>query len=395
MLQQPTDIIALVTTSKALAATISAFNFGNRRVIIFSSGLELWSKKEKENLSIVAVIAHDEVMAPSGISLLKTLQDDKGFYPPFFILCTHATVNLLEIALQSGVADVFMLPAKQGILEQRICFCIQHWQQLQNKNFNTRFTPYKRKRIKRFFDVIVSGTALLLLSPLFLLIIILLKLESKGPAFYYSYRVGTGFHVFHFFKFRSMFVNADQRLKDFKHLNQYDSGRPATDLADDAPISLCAECNAAGTGCMQLLYADKNHWCEKQYLFTRKAGGPDTFFKLKNDPRITKVGKLLRNTSLDEIPQLWNVFIGDMSIVGNRPLPMYEAEKLTTDQYALRFMAPAGITGLWQVEKRGKAEMSSEERLMLDNTYASEHSFGNDIKLILKTIPALFQKENV
>ena len=84
-----------------------------------------------------------------------------------------------------------------------------------------------------------------------------------------------------------------------------------------------------------------------------------------------------------------------MSIVGNRPLPLYEAEKLTTDKYAPRFLAPAGLTGLWQVEKRGKAKMSEDERLMLDNTYAENHSFLYDCKLILKTIPAIFQKENV
>eukprot|EP01136_Pigoraptor_vietnamica_P014326 Opistho-1_new@56395 len=119
------------------------------------------------------------------------------------------------------------------------------------------------------------------------------------------------------------------------------------------------------------------------------------FIKIKDDPRITKVGKFIRNTSMDELPQLWNVFIGDMSIVGNRPLPLYEAEKITSDKYALRFMAPAGITGLWQVEKRGRGEMSEEERLNLDNNYAKTHSFLNDIRLILRTIPALFQSENV
>jgi lipopolysaccharide/colanic/teichoic acid biosynthesis glycosyltransferase len=85
-----------------------------------------------------------------------------------------------------------------------------------------------------------------------------------------------------------------------------------------------------------------------------------------------------------------------MSIVGNRPLPLYEAEKITTDQFALRFAAPAGITGLWQVTKRGKGgSMSEEERMELDNDYAKDYSFGRDIKLILKTVPALFQKENV
>jgi lipopolysaccharide/colanic/teichoic acid biosynthesis glycosyltransferase len=119
------------------------------------------------------------------------------------------------------------------------------------------------------------------------------------------------------------------------------------------------------------------------------------FVKIKNDPRITKVGQFIRDTSIDELPQLFNVLKGDMSIVGNRPLPLYEAEKITTDKYITRFMAPAGITGLWQVTKRGKSAMSEEERIELDNTYANHHSFWGDIKIILMTIPALLQKENV
>ena len=84
-----------------------------------------------------------------------------------------------------------------------------------------------------------------------------------------------------------------------------------------------------------------------------------------------------------------------MSIVGNRPLPVYEAEQLTTDNYSLRFLAPAGLTGLWQISKRGKSDMSEEERKELDNTYAKTHSFLGDMKIIMRTIPALFQSENV
>ena len=121
-----------------------------------------------------------------------------------------------------------------------------------------------------------------------------------------------------------------------------------------------------------------------------------TFIKIKDDPRVTKVGKFIRNTSIDELPQLLNVLKGDMSIVGNRPLPLYEAEMLTSDDWSERFMGPAGITGLWQVEKRGKkGAMSEEERKALDNQYARTYSFWGDIKLILRTIPAVFQKENV
>ena len=237
--------------------------------------------------------------------------------------------------------------------------------------------------------------ALVILSPVILAVIIIMKLESKGPVLYYSYRVGTGYRVFKFYKFRSMYANADKRLKDLKHLNLYSSGNNGKTSEGPGVIVLCDECAKTGNHCRNMVYADNNKWCEKQYLDSRRNQGDSTFFKLKDDPRITKVGRFLRNTSIDELPQLWNVLIGDMSIVGNRPLPLYEAEKLTTDKYAARFLAPAGLTGLWQVEKRGKANMSEEERLMLDNMYAENHSFFYDLKLILKTIPALLQKENV
>lgn len=119
------------------------------------------------------------------------------------------------------------------------------------------------------------------------------------------------------------------------------------------------------------------------------------FFKIRNDPRITRFGKFLRNTSLDELPQLLNVLKGDMSLVGNRPLPLYEAKTLTTDHHAERFNAPAGITGLWQISKRGQKEMSVEERIALDIDYARRNSFVHDLQIILKTPKALMQKDNV
>lgn len=119
------------------------------------------------------------------------------------------------------------------------------------------------------------------------------------------------------------------------------------------------------------------------------------FVKLNNDPRITKFGKFLRNSSLDELPQLFNVLKGDMSIVGNRPLPLYEASTLTTSQWAERFMAPAGITGLWQVSKRGQKEMSNEERIQLDIEYARKRNLLYDFKILLKTPGALLQNADV
>ena len=123
--------------------------------------------------------------------------------------------------------------------------------------------------------------------------------------------------------------------------------------------------------------------------------GDAAFVKIKNDPRITKLGAFLRNTSIDELPQLFNILKGDMSVVGNRPLPLYEAEILTTDNGSPRFSAPAGLTGLWQVRKRGQDSMSEEERKSLDNEYAQNYSFWMDIKLIFQTLGVFIQKENV
>jgi lipopolysaccharide/colanic/teichoic acid biosynthesis glycosyltransferase len=202
--------------------------------------------------------------------------------------------------------------------------------------------------IKRAFDILISSVALLLVSPLFILIAVALKIESKGPVFYISKRAGRGYKIFNFYKFRTMYVGADKKIADFSHLNQYN-----TDLS----------------------------------------AGP-VFFKIDNDPRITKIGAFLRNNSLDELPQLLNVLLGDMSLVGNRPLPLYEAVTLTTDEWATRFMAPAGITGLWQIKKRGKSEMSVEERLNLDIDYANNCSFVYDLWIMANTPSALMQKVN-
>lgn len=202
--------------------------------------------------------------------------------------------------------------------------------------------------MKRAFDILISATALLILLPVCIILALIIKLESKGPIFYISKRAGTGYKIFNFFKFRTMRVGADAELTKLAHLNQYSEN--ATD---------------------------------------------GVFFKIKDDPRITKFGQFLRNSSLDEIPQLFNVLRGDMSLVGNRPLPLYEAEKLTKDQIAWRFLAPAGITGLWQITKRGKDNMSPDERIALDMEYAMKNSFWLDMKILLSTFPALLQKEKV
>jgi hypothetical protein len=212
-----------------------------------------------------------------------------------------------------------------------------------------------------------------------------------------------GRKTFDFYKLRSMRTGSDDLLKKLaKEKNQYNTAASKPDTSLDTP---CPKCSALpkGESCSPMMYVDTHQICDYWYNHQKKEAAKNsaTFVKIVNDPRITRVGKFIRNTSIDELPQLLNVIKGDMSIVGNRPLPVYEAELLTEDDMSKRFLAPAGITGLWQVELRGKGgQMSEEERKRLDNEYAdhfkgNNFSFWYDINLILRTIPDLLQKGSV
>ena len=269
---------------------------------------------------------------------------------PLIVLCKDACFEGKEY-LSLGVDDVYHLPVEWSVLESRIEFLQKYKPQYQSTmDIEEKIPSFQVPRSKRIFDIIVALTAIILLSPLWFIIAIAIKLESKGPIIYTSSRVGTGYQVFEFLKFRSMRQNADKEIKDLQHLNQYDG---------------------------------------------KENGKGPLFVKFSNDPRVTRIGRLIRKTSFDEMPQLLNVLKGEMSVVGNRPLPLYEAKELTQDAWAQRFLAPAGCTGLWQISKRGKAEMSADERIQLDITYAQNYSFWYDLKILLKTFPALIQKENV
>ena len=188
-----------------------------------------------------------------------------------------------------------------------------------------------------------------------------------------------------------MYPDADKRLKEFEHLNQY-----VHDEVQEEAIDVVASVQENGTK----LISDDAEVDENVHNEKRKKSAESAFVKFDNDPRITKVGKIIRKLSIDELPQLINVLKGDMSIVGNRPLPLYEAEMLTTDEWTERFNGPAGITGLWQVEARGRSsKMSPEERKQLDVKYVeyanSKYAFLIDMWIILRTFKAVFQKENV
>ncbi|ACS99897.1 sugar transferase [Paenibacillus sp. JDR-2] len=210
----------------------------------------------------------------------------------------------------------------------------------------TIYTAYERRplrvyiMVKRGFDLIAASLGLILLSPLFFLVALLIKLESpKGSVFFYQTRVGRNEQTFRMYKFRSMVANAEEMLDSLLSQNEI-------------------------KGAM---------------------------FKMKEDPRITKVGRFIRKTSIDELPQLWNVIRGDMSLVGPRPaLPREVNEYTSYDKLRLKVLP--GCTGLWQVS--GRNELSFKEMVELDLKYIEERGFLLDLKLMLLTVRVMFGSKN-
>lgn len=247
----------------------------------------------------------------------------------------------------------------------------------------------------RVFDILFSLGALLVLSPLMIGVALAIRLESRGPIIYKSKRVGSNYKVFDFLKFRSMYADADRRIKELSKYNQYAAADAGKTAAETEKIGIDSS-NIENADLSNMLIGDDYIIEEDKYLNSIVEEQKNAFVKFENDPRITRVGRFIRKYSIDELPQLFNVLRGDISIVGNRPLPLYEAELLTNDEDALRFMAPAGLTGLWQVEKRGEnGRLSAEERKQLDIKYARTYSLWLNIKIIFKTFTAFVQKGDV
>ena len=303
---------------------------------------------QKQDGPQIALICDLHILKNNNLRFLKNIRKEKTLRNVPFIVINRTKEPIdIKNAIKKGIDDCYELPLKWDKIFRRIEFLIKNKEKVQSIG-KVKSSTYRVPTFKRFLDIVAASCILLFLSPILLTIAILIKLESKGPILYSSKRAGTNYKVFDFLKFRSMVVDADKKLNELSHLNQYD----------------------------------------------KKTEGP-SFVKIANDPRVTRVGKFIRKTSLDELPQLINVLKGDMSIIGNRPLPLYEAEQLTTDRNSQRFIAPAGLTGLWQVSKRGKKDMSVQERIDLDIEYALNHSLLMDIKIVAKTLPAMIQEEAV
>jgi Sugar transferases involved in lipopolysaccharide synthesis len=311
-----------------------------------------------------------------------------------------------------GINDTLSLNASVTELNKKIQFISDREGIMFDDQVSKRhILRFKIPLWKRAFDIVFSLLAIILLSPIFIITAIAIRLESPGPVLFKSKRVGTNYTVFDFLKFRSMYTDAEQRLKEVSKTagnqyaeNSHEEGEgqkanikaPLGDEAEMAMMAMGMESDMMISDDEVMLVGDDYVVAESDFSKEKEEEINNAFVKIENDPRVTKVGRFIRKYSIDELPQLFNILKGDMSIVGNRPLPLYEAEKLTIDTSIDRFMAPAGLTGLWQVEERGKGgAMSAEERKQLDIKYGQTYSFALDMKIIFRTLFAFVQKENV
>lgn len=339
----------------------------------------------------------------NAINYLK--KKNKHIY--IILLTKELTAENRSVYQKSGINDTLDSNASITELNKKIQFISDR----ENMLFDDQQPKYRMLRFKiplwkRVFDVFFAIIVLILTSPIFILTAIAIRLESKGPVIFKSKRVGANYTIFNFLKFRSMYQDAEERLKEVAKEagNQYaemnkkteSPSMPMTDMSMGGNMMIGDDTDMMIADDEVMLVGDDFVISETDYSKEKKEEINNAFVKIENDPRVTKVGKFIRKYSIDELPQLFNILKGDMSVVGNRPLPLYEAEKLTIDTSIDRFMAPAGLTGLWQVEERGKGGMmSAEERKQLDIKYGQTYNFWLDMKILFRTFFAFVQKENV
>lgn len=367
------------------------FSVAKHRVEVLRT-ISAYDVKKNEVLVPVLLLQKGYLLDYSRVTSIKT------FFPNTFIILVTDKLEKEESAgyLKLGVNNTISPIPSEKSIQDCIDFIHQYYKVVNTPllfkdNINIFVLPFW----KRAFDITASSLGLLVLSPLLLLVSIFIFAEDGFPIIYKSKRVGSNFHIFDFIKFRSMYNNADKRIKDISGLNQYATDEPELDKGE---IILHEDFDSSSINVDDpTILFDDNFVIDEKSLHNVKAKEQDEAFKkFVHDPRITKVGRIIRKYSIDELPQLWNILVGDMSIVGNRPLPLYEAELLTSDKDIDRFLAPSGLTGLWQIEKRGGSnKMSPEERKQLDIKYAKSFSFMLDLKIIFKTFTSFIQKEDV
>lgn len=327
-----------------------------KRGLDLSNALILGNYSNESSEIINKLMSHE-----FGINVVGILSDDDINYDDLNKL---GDIKNFNIVIDKYKIDTIFIVSKIDKTEEIINMCLSKYISVYSINNSINLSNYPMEieviddmpilklkdvfiggfegHVKRLLDFTLSFIALIILSPLLIIIALLIKIDSPGPVFFVQNRIGLNGKLFKAYKFRTMVINAEKIL---------------------------------------LKWLEENPQIRDEYLINHK---------LKDDPRITRVGKFLRKTSLDELPQLFNVLKGDMSLVGPRPYLVRELDEI---RHYAKFLwrVPPGITGLWQIS--GRSEVDFEGRLKMDMQYISNWNIWLDLNILFKTIPAVLKKD--
>ena len=376
-----------------------------KQVVLKKNFIEAADECNKHKINDHYIIFIEKTEQAEDIKAISFLKHNcQGTY--IILVTSNLSLEERQLYQQAGINDTLDTSASATVINKKLQFICEKESMLFDSDITKKSVmQFSIPLWKRIFDIVVASMAIIVLSPVMIITVIAIKLESPGPAIFKSKRVGTNYQIFDFLKFRSMYTDAEKRLKELsKSSNQYSKQKgnssATTPLEDSQTKKDLLDREIESSMMINddeiMLIGDDFVVNENDFAKQKEEDISNAFVKIENDPRVTKVGRFIRKYSIDELPQLFNILKGDMSIVGNRPLPLYEAEKLTADASIDRFMAPAGLTGLWQVEERGKGgTMSADERKQLDIKYGQTYSLALDLKIIFRTLFAFVQKEDV
>ncbi len=376
-------LLAIVTASDELQILFSNVLGESFNLDFYRSPTSLIETIETENRKYNLIFSDLDLQSQGCYELREARQTNHKLADvPFVLLLDSISNDLKRECMNMRISDFVLKPIDVERLKTVIACEIGL---TKCEEIPKESKPYHLSANKRIFDIVVSGLALILFFPLFLIVGILTAAISKSSPFVGNNRVGMGAKTFKLWQFRTTYKEGDKRQYCNKQTLQ---GNPADKQPDRSALlnKKCPECEAAKIPCQQPQCFDDGIICEKLQHIIKKPAEKEVI----NEPGIHPFGKYLKKMKIENLPQLWNVFIGDMSIVGNDPVTVCEFIQLTFNEDALRFCAPAGMLSLMKVMKTHNGALAEKARLTYDRDYAARAETGGlllyDILLIMKWI---------
>jgi lipopolysaccharide/colanic/teichoic acid biosynthesis glycosyltransferase len=370
------------TTKKKL----SEFPPTNHSYFLVPSVEEAIPKFSSENINPKLIIYDENSVTTIEVAKQKLQENSGTSKVPFIALVNSITLEKKHLLKSSGITDIIKKPLDKDKHELLI-------NSLLKLNLNVKTSCEHKRKIafrkttygKRAIDVSLSSTCLILTSPVFLLVSLLIKIESKGSIITKSKKVGSGYRIFTSYNF-----SCEKKVTKTSLVSNFKTS--SSGLTKEIHQ---IEKEAFSNNKNPLLFGDEKSINESTHLLNNTSLHKTQLFDGCPEITLTKIGSILRKTKIEKLPQLINVFLGDLSIIGNLPLSVNDAEKRTTDEWTERFLAPAGLTNLRKIHKSNSSKNYHQKaHKQMDNEYARTFSTRKDAQLVIKKVIGFFHKDS-